>query len=96
MLIKNEATTATQKVVNSIEGKFTPAIVAPSKKNGKSWKSDTIVVRAYKAKTFTSQANSPTVKRFKGKKRIFKRGTSIKLIAIKAKAPISKLLIPPV
>lgn len=96
MPIINEATTATQKVVSSTLGIVIPKMVAPGKLYGESTKSETMVVRAKRASTLISHANKPTVKRLRGKKSSLSKGTKIKLINIKAKAPITRLFSPPV
>ena len=98
MIVPNikEATTATQKVVKVIAGKVIPAIWVPGKLYGISTKSETMVVKAYKANTFINQAKIPKVNKLRGKKRILRRGTRRKLISIKANAPIIKLFTPPV
>ncbi len=90
------AKTATQKVVKSMAGIVTTFRLIPGNRYGKRAKSDTKVVKAYKAKTLINQANNPTVKRFSGKNRIFSKGTNNQFISIKAIAPKAKLLKPPV
>lgn len=75
---------------------FNPKKDPPGKLYGIRRKSETIEVSAYKAKTFINQANKPTVSKFKGRNNNFKSGTKIKFISIKAKAPMARLLKPPV
>lgn len=54
------------------------------------------LTRAYKARTLVTQANNPSVNMFRGKSNTLRSGTRIKLIIVKAKAPmISVLNTPP-
>lgn len=57
--------------------------------------SGTTVVKAYKARTLVSHANSPKVNKLRGSSRILIKGTSRKLMAANATEATKRVLNPP-
>lgn len=94
--IRRDATIATHSVDSSTAGMLKPEYSNPGKKYGTSLNCGKNEVRAKRAKTFVIHAKSPSVNKLRGKSRTLINGTSKKFIIVKASAPISSDLNPPV